>query len=1083
MDPAPRQLNGFFDEVTRPIIRRLFSCLVQKLGPKITGSDVPFFADTSQQNSTVEEIESLLKLYSRRRTLSQVLKASLPKSLYWLGTACLSNVLLMSFWPAALRGDAPPEELPKEVPDEAFLAAVRFVYRRYLPAQCVLAVTAREQAWIGKDIDFHVLPGDITPLLVRLLRGIPDALITEDSICSLELELKRGLSNKGTETQRRDSEVKLHRIWTGLATLGVGELTKDQNGRMVLHKYCWEALSDSTVAWLQEQRVPCYMFGMTARRDLFPRVQKPVAAFSSKTKDGPELCQNLSQSSAPQQGKTSAATKAVPSTSEALRPQADTDRSQSQTLLEPVSSKQGREQTQEVLVNEVVPGVLLTQQNCRSRLRSYLAGLDQRADVRDVKPIRHDRYYQVKARCLGVGTTPCVVTWIGTYFRKKAAGNLAQSWTVIQQGKHDHADGSHDSGRVFSPAQDDAARAFVAEHPKCTTKDLRGHLLIKGFEDSALPLKARMQAWLKNRKSALKHTALQPARALPGTDLLQEMQMRTLEQWCEQQPQTASDLFILQSPPPVLCDRICVSFTCSGMTNVLKHLCSHEVAMSVDVKQGCLRHGHGVATLSILGKDKLRNTTLAKINGKRVQGRAFTTHANPWLQAVLHSEAEDNFVQFFHTAEQVWEQVAPEKPPLRSCLVQLHKDYAPAIEGARLQVFPAARPVNDFFHFLEHQSTVESKLSNTITQASRFVKRDFGWIMHAVHTLRHLPTLDLYSQLWGGCLKRLRHILKEPLAADYLGAEGHATYTLRKTCAELWEKYGLRTVEDDSEVEMLFSPHWSGLSGILHGTDCGDQPQEAMHSPWEEQLKVLGKDAEGMHVLPVMQELYKTWETEFQWNARISVHSSPPATDPALLNGAALEAAGRTCAITFWSLQKSKQIHVIADIGEHTQVIAMIRQAECTFELQAAAGIRMLFAKGVALRNMLQTHGLLEDMPHFDDTSIVSSCTRVSQVRRFFHDTCYVCVSTVPAFPFPACPNGHCTCAMSSRYGDCEHAEYVRMLSLRVRAATISGDNVPTQQKRGRKKGPVTARSKARAMARSITSVRKDSLKRPATCP
>ena len=46
-----------------------------------------------------------------------------------------------------------------------------------------------------------------------------------------------------------------------------------------------------------------------------------------------------------------------------------------------------------------------------------------------------------------------------------------------------------------------------------------------------------------------------------------------------------------------------------------------------------------------------------------------------------------------------------------------------------------------------------------------------------------------------------------------------------------------------------------------------------------------------------------------------------------------------------------------------------------------------------------------------------------------------------------------CTCQHFGRYAACEHETCVRMLDLRVRDATLSGEKLPNQPRRGRKKG------------------------------
>ena len=100
-----------------------------------------------------------------------------------------------------------------------------------------------------------------------------------------------------------------------------------------------------------------------------------------------------------------------------------------------------------------------------------------------------------------------------------------------------------------------------------------------------------------------------------------------------------------------------------------------------------------------------------------------------------------------------------------------------------------------------------------------------------------------------------------------------------------------------------------------------------------------------------------------------------------------------------------------------------------------------------------------------DATSKTESrrCTRLKHIRTHFLDIWYVCVSKQTAFPFSPCPDGQGTCAMHCRYGDCEHAEFVRMLPLRVRSATISADKIPGQRPRGRKCGATTSRGRLQA--------------------
>lgn len=146
------------------------------------------------------------------------------------------------------------------------------------------------------------------------------------------------------------------------------------------------------------------------------------------------------------------------------------------------------------------------------------------------------------------------------------------------------------------------------------------------------------------------------------------------------------------------------------------------------------------------------------------------------------------------------------------------------------------------------------------------------------------------------------------------------------------------------------------------------------------------------------------------------------------------------------------------------EVIAISRKSDVSLDTNtASAGIRMLFSKGHDLERLLMQNELLQDMEDASTPSGVRRCTSMHHVRQYFVDVCYVIVSKAALLPFRACPDGQCTCFVFCRYGDCEHAEFVRMLPLRVRSATSSGHMVPTQKKRGRKRGPTTQRAKATA--------------------
>ena len=218
-----------------------------------------------------------------------------------------------------------------------------------------------------------------------------------------------------------------------------------------------------------------------------------------------------------------------------------------------------------------------------------------------------------------------------------------------------------------------------------------------------------------------------------------------------------------------------------------------------------MAHGWGVLTVALLVKDKPRRTTLGRKDVKKIQARMYTSHAMPLIQAILNVENKDNVIQVFGTLQQQLRDVVPDKPPVEGCVEQLHKDYLACLEVARLHSFKRSRPVNDYFHLMQKKKAMESKLQKTNTSGGKFHKAEYHWVIFSLDTLRHLPTLDLFSALWGGWLRRLQ-VKQEPLLENYLGPTGKAKYTLDVSNVDIQRLYGIVPLNPDLTARMLFSP-------------------------------------------------------------------------------------------------------------------------------------------------------------------------------------------------------------------------------------------------------------------------------------
>ncbi len=387
---------------------------------------------------------------------------------------------------------------------------------------------------------------------------------------------------------------------------------------------------------------------------------------------------------------------------------------------------------------------------------------------------------------------------------------------------------------------------------------------------------------------------------------------------------------------------------------------------------------------------------------------------------------------------------------------QVHKDYHAAIEEGRRRVFAVSRPVNDFFHLMEKRKTIEMKLQKSVLQRRKFVKVQMEWTMLSLHVLRRVPTIDLYSELWRGVLTKLE-CEGESVAVEYLGPGGHAVYTEELTVADLRSKYNVRAVNPQGGAKLLFSSHWSGLTGILRGTDCGDQAQEAFHSPWQAQLDVVGKNVSPEKVFDVMQALYKLWQTQCKWVEEKPLYAHPPSADPAWLNGSVLGRVGRSNAMELWDASRGREIHLVVEVDDHMEVVAMVYNAGKDWDAEAATtGCQMLLASGEKLRNILIETGLLQPVAE----GVARLRTKLSAVRRVLQDIAYVFVLEPGHGYMGVGTSPACTCASFCHHGGCEHCEFVAMLNLRLRTQSSFPESLPSQRKRGRPLGAHTRGSK-----------------------
>ena len=647
-------------------------------------------------------------------------------------------------------------------------------------------------------------------------------------------------------------------------------------------------------------------------------------------------------------------------------------------------------------------------------------------------------------------------------------GPTAGTLTLTARGTHYHDNNAaSDSGRVFLPHHEKVALEYLAQSGKQTRQGLKAFFTTREVPHAHLPTDTQLSQWIKNKMRGRQQL-------LPAVEPPRQMVVEhSLEEWPTEMPGDVAGLFLIHDPKYVCNkDRVCIPFSSRGMVQAMQRQQGSRGIMFIDAKQGCLQHGWSMLTGAFSVKDQLRNTTLTRIAGRKVQGTAYTSHAQPALQAMINVESTDNIVQFLMTLQRLWAKHCPDRPPLEEWLAEMHSDYHPALEAARRIVLGNTRPCKDFFHLLEKQSTFDKKLRVVSSQCGQHVKENKSWLIFSLHAQRHLPTLDLSSALYHGFLQRLL-AKDEPEIEEYFGPGGHAAYCVQASVKELRTSYGVTALTPDDDATLIFSFHWSGLWGSLPVADCGDQPLEAFHSPWQAQLQALQPLPDATQAMTTMQKLFHTWREQLKWDSSVPSFVQPPAVDVKLWNGPLLRRLGRTPAFDFADASRTRQVHLLHEASSTLHIVVMTRVLQDTFdETIATMAARMVTAHGEALQDLLHASGILSDIVGTDGV-VTPHCTNMALVKTYLIDFAFVILRPDGQPPAPSFTGPLCTCVPFCRYAGCEHVEYVKCQDFPLRKATSTAASLPVQQKRGRKRGPLTVRAKVKAAAPKKTTKRR----------
>ncbi|CAE7236065.1 RPL15 [Symbiodinium sp. CCMP2592] len=550
-------------------------------------------------------------------------------------------------------------------------------------------------------------------------------------------------------------------------------------------------------------------------------------------------------------------------------------------------------------------------------------------------------------------------------------------------------------------------------------------------------------------------------------------------------------LFVLQDPAPTFNEeRVCVAWTCPGMLRRARAAQGKVIKLAIDGKQSILINDYTVVTVSFLVcSEQVRPT---RQGGARTGSRqnAHTLTQEPLAQTLMNTEKEANISQFLRTLENVASKCCG--LDLSYQVWQVHKDYAKGIEASRINVFPCARPCDDYPHMRrashsvlasllspkipsEPQKFLEAKVTRQNSSAAEDESnarrskpaetKPLQLLERVIQLSRFLPTVVLFDAVWQLTFSWLETVSKK--AATYL----KQTYFHKVPVSSLRKQMHVgQPVGKSADASCWFAGFWAGVTGTYPGTGSGTQSLESFHAYWQAQVRSKVRTAP-TDIFRAMEDLYKTdWCKKFMWEEARSFLTWPdrPALD--LLNSTMLRTAGRSPAADFWD-QRAKKL---TGLRNHFKIWRRTDKAKgqdgiTTFwvmrcqrhqdQMPADASIDqstaetfadLLTLDGTELQRLLTRCGVAEGDANKQrlnanalDKLLGVHC---AVFRGHLADSLWPRVRRRLQTPLPSTL---CTCIEFMQHAECEHIVFVKALEGDADAENLN--EVPILRKRGRK--------------------------------
>jgi hypothetical protein len=470
-----------------------------------------------------------------------------------------------------------------------------------------------------------------------------------------------------------------------------------------------------------------------------------------------------------------------------------------------------------------------------------------------------------------------------------------------------------------------------------------------------------------------------------------------------------------------------IPVACRAMLRSILRLGNSEIALSIDGKVQTLAGQWEILSVGFLHRRPTARQTLMKRMRTRtihqpgtkqshrwsVNAARHTTTFAPILQCIANSESSEMVARLL---ELLMTQLAliDSNSDWQRRIGMLCRDGSPAIEKARREVLPHARPLSDYAHFSRH---VYSRVKRW-ESLRRIVHPLYSASMQA-------PTLEIFSAIWQLFKEWLITVPAYRTFYKYLFE--HSLYFAKYSIAQL-SQWRCISFHDVSKPAVLWSPVHRGIFTIIPGTGAGEQPVEAFHIG--SMAPMSASTAKGAPVTASVNQLaeaYPKWNASMQWShsRTLSLHQSP-----ALSIYKGLHLVGRSSPREFW-FHRHVSNHVIITQGD-TCYVAMNASRRDIVD-QPPAEKKMTEAQAQRLVDHLNA-GIDEVKTHYAQSDDMTAM--VHQYKEDWEHRCVVIVGG-RAHRHSLQLQTLCTCRECILYTACEHTAFVDGLDLPIRSKTM----------------------------------------------